>query len=79
MLVGFCIQMTFKSLTFFTVEIDVAEVQKKIEFSVKDLFCKCDHVRVKLPILSYLLKKSLMENFMFLALSCLRIFILRFY
>ena len=35
--------------------------QKK--FSIKDFFSKCDQIRRKLRIWSYLLKKSLMENF----------------
>ena len=34
-------------------------------FSMKDLFCKCDQIRSFLRIWSYLLKKSLMENFSF--------------
>ena len=40
--------------------------QKK-EFSIKNFFCKCDQVRRKLRIWSHLLKKSLMENFIFCA------------
>ena len=36
---------------------------QKIKFSVKDLFSKCDQIHRKLRIWSYLLKKSLMENF----------------
>ena len=38
---------------------------KKIKFSIKDFFNKCGQVRRKLWIWSYLLKKSLMENFIF--------------
>ena len=40
--------------------------QKK-KFSIKKFFCKCDQVRRKLRIWSHLLKKSLMENFIFFA------------
>ena len=40
--------------------------QKK-KFSIKKFFCKCDQVRRKLRIWSHLLKKSLMENFIFCA------------
>ena len=40
--------------------------QKK-KFSIKNFFCKCDQVRRKLRIWSHLLKKSLMENFIFCA------------
>ena len=40
---------------------------QKIEFSIKDFFSKCDQIRTNLWVLSYLLKKSLMENFIFYA------------
>ena len=36
-----------------------------MKFSIKDFFCKCDQIRRKLRIWSHLLKKSLMENFVF--------------
>ena len=39
---------------------------QKIKFSIKDFFSQCDQIRRKLPIWSHLLKKSLMENFIFL-------------
>ena len=38
-----------------------------MKFSVKDIFSKCDQIRRKLRIWPHLLKKSLMENFMFCA------------
>ena len=34
---------------------------------IKDFFSKCDQILSKLRIWSYLLKKSLMENFIFCA------------
>ena len=34
-------------------------------FSIKDFFSKCDQIQKKLRICSYLLKKSLIENFIF--------------
>ena len=37
-----------------------------MNFSMKDSFSKCDEICRKLRILSDLLKKSLMENFIFL-------------
>ena len=40
---------------------------RKMKFSIKDFFSKYDQIRRKLQILSYLLKKSLMENFIFCA------------
>ena len=36
-----------------------------MKFSIKDFFSKCDQTRRKLQIWSHLLKKSLMENFIF--------------
>ena len=36
-----------------------------MKFSIKDFSSKCDHIRSQLRIWSYLLKKSLMENFIF--------------
>ena len=38
---------------------------QKTKFFIKDFFSKCDQCRRKLRILSHLLKKSLMENFIF--------------
>ena len=40
-----------------------------MKFSIKDFFSKCDQIHSKLRIWSYLLKKSLMENFIFCAVS----------
>ena len=37
----------------------------KMKFSIKDFSSKCDQIRSFLRIWSYLLKKSLMENFIF--------------
>ena len=39
----------------------------KIKFSIKDFFSKCDQFRRELRIRSHLLKKFLMENFIFCA------------
>ena len=38
-----------------------------MKFPIKDFFSKCDQIRMKLRIWSYLLKKSLMESFIFCA------------
>ena len=38
---------------------------QKVKFSIKDFFSKCDQIRSFLRIWSHLLKKSLMENFIF--------------
>ena len=40
---------------------------QKIKFSIQDFFSKCDQIRSFLRIWSHLLKKSLMENFIFRA------------
>ena len=40
---------------------------QKMKFSIKDFFSKCDQIRWKLRIWSDLLKKSLMEIFIFCA------------
>ena len=40
-----------------------------MKFSIEDFFSKCDEIRRKLRIWSHLLKKSLMENFIFCAVN----------
>ena len=45
-----------------------------MKFSIKDFFSKCDQMRRKLRIWPYLLKKSLMEDFIFCAVSILQMF-----
>ena len=40
---------------------------QKMNFSIKNFFSKCDQIRRILRIWSHLLKKSLMENFIFCA------------
>ena len=44
---------------------------QKMKFFIKDYFSKCDQIHSFLQIWSYLLKKSLMENFIFCAVSFL--------
>ena len=44
----------------------VLSLHKKWKFSIKNFLSKCDQIRKKLRIWSHLLKKSLMENFIFL-------------
>ena len=45
----------------------VNALHKKMKFSIKDFFSKCEQIRRKLRIWSHLLKKSLMDNFIFCA------------
>ena len=40
---------------------------QKIKFFIQDFFSKCDQIRSLLRIWSYLLKKSLLKNFIFCA------------
>ena len=51
----------------------------KIKFFIKDFFSKCDQIRRKLRIWSYLLKKALMENFIFCAVYDYLKYILRWF
>ena len=43
------------------------DTAQKIKFSIKDFFSKRDQIRRKLRIWSHLLKKSLMENYIYCA------------
>ena len=43
------------------------DTAQKMKFSIKDFFNKCDQILRKLRVCSYLLKKSLMKNFIFCA------------
>ena len=40
-----------------------------MKFSINDFFSKCGQIRRKLWIWSHLLKKSVMENFIFCAVT----------
>ena len=40
---------------------------QKMKLFIKNFFSKCDQIRRELPIWSHLVKKSLMENFIFCA------------
>ena len=42
-------------------------ITQKMKFSIKDFFSKYDQIRSFMRIWSHLLKKSLMENFIFCA------------
>ena len=44
-----------------------SDTAQKMKSSVKDFFSSCDQIRSFLRIWSHLLKKSLMENFIFCA------------
>ena len=42
---------------------------RKMKFCIRDFFVKCDQIRSFLPVWWHLLKKSLMENFIFCAVK----------
>ena len=46
-----------------------ANTAQKMKFFIKDFFSKCDQIRSLLRIWSHVLKKSLMENFIFCAVK----------
>ena len=48
-----------------TSKIFIIHIAQKIKFFIKDFFSKCDQIRSFLRIWLYLLKKSLIENFIF--------------
>ena len=54
-----------KHLTIFVKKFRHKFTAQKMKFSIKDFFGKCDEICRKLRIWSHLLKKSLMENFIF--------------
>ena len=45
------------------------DTAQKMKFSIMDFFGKCDQIGRKLWIWSHLLKKSVMENFIFCAVG----------
>ena len=54
---------------FSSVAPSILMTAQKMKFSIKDFFSKCDQICRKLLIWSHLLKKSLMENFIFCAVN----------
>ena len=57
------------SITYLLDTFQYVSLHKKMKFSIKDFFSKCDQIRRILRIWLHLLKKSLMENFTFCAVS----------
>ena len=49
--------------------LSVISTAQKMKLSIKEFFSKCDRIRIFLRIWSHLLKKSLMENFIFCTVS----------
>ena len=48
---------------------ELQNTAQKMKFSIKDFFSKCDQICRKLQIRSHLLKRSLIENFIFCAVK----------
>ena len=58
-----CIIQNITYLNYLTFPLSLdTDTAQKMKFPIKDLFSKCDQIRRKLRIWSYLLKKSLMET-----------------
>ena len=53
------------TLNAFIIKLFLYYTSQKVKFPIKDFFSKCDQIRRKLRIWSHLLKKSLLENFIF--------------
>ena len=58
--------MKLQPISYFVI---ILPTTQKMKFSTKEFFSKCDQIRIKLRIWLHLLKKSLMENFTFFAVS----------
>ena len=58
--------LSFNAVLEMVMELKIAYyTAQKLKFSIKDFFSKCDQIRSFLGIWSPLLKKSLMENLIF--------------
>ena len=63
---GAILQFTARAFGMFR---EPTHTAQKVKFFIKDFFSKCDQIRSFLRIWSHLLKKSVMENFIFCAVS----------
>ena len=52
-----------------SIQINKGITVQKMKFSIMDFFSKCDQIRMKLGIWPHLLKKSIMESFIFYAVN----------
>ena len=62
-----------ESQNFYSLSWVTMSTAQKMKFSIKDLLSKCDQIRSVLWIWSYLLKKPLMENFIFCAVGAFQV------
>ena len=65
-LLSYCLMVQMNGQLFARVLKRKNVTAHKMKFSIKDFFSKCDQIRNFLRIWLHLLKKSLMENFIFL-------------
>ena len=65
---GFCnhVMALLLGLAEYSLSQFKSALDKKMKFSIRDFFSKCDQIHRKLRIWSHLQKTSLMENFIFL-------------
>ena len=69
---GFCCRKIFcyySCSSSGVLHMEYQDTAQNMKFSIKDFFSKCDQIRSFLRIWSHLLKKSLMENFIFCAVE----------
>ena len=67
---GRCVSMSFWKHSYVFMRYRKGTTAQKMKFSIKDLFSKCEQIRSLLRIWSHLLKKSVMENFIFCVVNC---------
>ena len=68
----FCSSYKFLYLSLacsLNLSLSFSHYKEKMKISIKDFFSKCNQIRRKQRIWSHLLKKSLMQNFIFCAVS----------
>ena len=62
------LKISYQNMTMLLIK-KTGALYKKMKFSIKDFFSKCDQIRSFLWIWSHLLMKSLTENFIFYAVD----------
>ena len=63
------VQWSFSLVDLTEAYSEPSHTTQKMKFSIKDFFSKCDQIRRKLRIWSHLLKRFLIENLIFCAVS----------
>ena len=65
-----CVKKNLKCILIFSHTMFSNITAQKMKFPINDFFSKCDQIRSFLRIWSHLMKKSLMEHFIFCAVYC---------